>query len=123
MSSSPRPYTETDAYYFMGLSSSLIIVPSSNQPDNVEDGSLSFSVWVLLNDSVDGILLAKGSEDGSTIYYGISVTADGDNYIIKFYYLPTTMDVSLIKKIMNKIIHSLIFFVLLLSPVLLLLKL
>ena len=107
----------------MGLSSSLIIVPSSNQPDNVEDGSLSFSVWVLLNDSVDGILLAKGSEDGSTIYYGISVTADGDNYIIKFYYLPTTMDVSLIKKIMNKIIHSLIFFVLLLSPVLLLLKL
>ena len=100
ISSSPRPYTETDAYCFIGLSSSLITVPSSNQPDNVEDESVSFSVWALLNDSVDGILLAKASEDGSTIYYGISVTADGDNYIIKFYYLPTTMNVSLIKKLL-----------------------
>lgn len=94
ITTTPRPSTATKALSFAGLASSLVTVPSAVQPTDLNDGSLSISLWIKINSSVNGMILAKGSVDGSTIFYGLAVQADDNNYIIRFSYLPSTMNVS-----------------------------
>ena len=93
---SPRADTGTIAYTFTGMADSIVITNSFSHPQNIDDGSLSLSVWVTLNSASNGMLFAKATSDASTIYYGLSVQADGDSYIIRLSYLPSNMDVSII---------------------------
>jgi G-protein coupled receptor 98 len=88
----PRPSTSTRALGFGGSSSSLVTVPSHLHPSDIHDGSFSISLWAMFNSSVNGMMLAKASSDGSTISYGLAVIADIDQYIFRLYYLPATLN-------------------------------
>ena len=89
----PRPYSDTVPYNFTGEVSSTITLPSSSLPLTT-DGGFSLSAWVYMDPSVNGIIAAKGSEDGTTIRYGLGAAAINDSHVtVTFYYLPNTTEV------------------------------
>ena len=88
----PRPSTGTPALSFTGGSSSVVTVPSALTPYIVNN--ISISVWFIFNGSVNGVLV--GSANGSTVYYGLALVSDNNQYIIRLLYLPSTLNVSII---------------------------
>ena len=91
--SQSRPSSETFAYNFTGKEDSIVTVPSHLQPDFIDGGEFALSLWVFLDEGSNGMILAKGTKDGTTIHYGLGVVADSNNMIIRFYYLPQLEDV------------------------------
>ena len=91
-SATPRPSTGTPALSFTGGSSSVVTVPSALTPYIVNN--ISISVWFIFNGSVNGVLV--GSANGSTVYYGLALVSDNNQYIIRLLYLPSTLNVSII---------------------------
>ncbi len=90
-----RPYSETIAYNFTGVPESIITIDLFDQLDDSKYFSLS--VWMYLDTpTYNGIILAKSSSDGTTIYYGLGIANDNNDntIIIRFYYLPDTEQVS-----------------------------
>ena len=88
-----RPYSETVAYNFTGEAKSIVTVSSFDQLSDSKYFSLS--AWLYLYSNTNGIVMAKGSEDGSTIHYGFGIVANDSNSIIRFYYLPETEQVNI----------------------------
>lgn len=92
-----RPYTETTAFNFTGESDqSVVTVPDSQVAYAISDSDFAISSWVYLDPTVDGMIVAKGLVDGSTINYGLRVAVSNDDVIITFYYLPSQEEVSCI---------------------------
>ena len=90
----PRPYTRTKALNFTGSSESVVTVHSDLHPSGISDGSFALTVWFMIDTNVTGMILSKATSDGSTIFYGLEITADTNQYIIRFHYLPSTSNVS-----------------------------
>uniref|UniRef100_A0A1X7VF86 Staphylococcus aureus surface protein A n=3 Tax=Amphimedon queenslandica TaxID=400682 RepID=A0A1X7VF86_AMPQE len=84
----PRPSTGTTALSFTGGSSSLVTVPSALTPHVANN--MSISVWFIFNGSVNGVLV--GSANGNTVYYGLALVSDTNQYIVRLLYLPSTLN-------------------------------
>lgn len=69
-------------------------VPDSADLTNAfSDSDFAISCWVYLDPTVDGMIVAKGEVDGSTIRYGLSVAASNSDVNLTFYYLPSGVQV------------------------------
>ena len=52
------------------------------------------SLWLqMAAGSSGGVLVAKTADSGSTVFYGLEVTANGGDFLIRFSYLPASRTV------------------------------
>lgn len=59
--------------------------------DKMAFHTFRYSVWLLMTDgSSGGVLVAKTSDSGSTIFYSLEVVANGVDFLIRFSYLPSS---------------------------------
>lgn len=62
-----------------------------------------YSVWLLMVDGTNGgVLVAKTSDSGSTIFYSLEVVANGVDFLIRFSYLPSSRIVHISKTLLHK---------------------
>ncbi|KAL8615956.1 hypothetical protein ACOMHN_034632 [Nucella lapillus] len=74
--SKQRSSTGTYVYSFSGATESYVTIPSASEPtaDTFRDG-FSISAWVQPSPLCDGYIIARGTADGSTLYYGLRLVA------------------------------------------------
>ena len=111
----PRNNTGTIALRFSGQADSVVTLTLEDHPPIITNQltirlatqkynyftpyifatSLSLcSLWLLLTgDTSGGVLLAKTTDSGSTIFYGLEMMANGDDFLIRFSYLPVSRTV------------------------------
>ena len=54
------------------------------------------SLWLLMTgDSSGGVLMAKTTDSGANTVYGLEITPNGGDFIIRFSYLPASRSVLL----------------------------